>query len=435
MIEGLPVLSIAEFGRLVESTLRGVFPEGLWVEGEVRGLKPRPHATGHYFALADGSGASEVSINVKLFKRGALDAVLAKMEAHGVPLQNGMRVRFLCRTNFYAKSGELSLIIDDVDTTFALGEIARKRDELIKKLVAGGIDKKNKQRPVPLVPLRIGVVSSTQAAGFIDFRRHLEESGTGFQLLVADVNVQGDRAPGQVAAALAALDRRDDIEVIVVIRGGGSKGDLAAFDEEVVAMAIARCSHPVFTGIGHEIDTSVADEVAFRGLKTPTACAVELVGIVGEFVTRTEDCWREITHRADMVIAAAQATLGSTTQAIRLRVTQAVDRGDHHLTSQAQAVRTRIAACVERAVGRVDRAIDALRRSPMLLDARAVRIDNAAERLRLLDPETTMSRGWSITRTIDGRVVRNAAELSAGAEIVTMFARGSARSRVEETTP
>lgn len=390
MIEGLPVLSIAEFGRLVESTLRGVFPEGLWVEGEVRGLKPRPHATGHYFALADGSGASEVSINVKLFKRGALDAVLAKMEAHGVPLQNGMRVRFLCRTNFYAKSGELSLIIDDVDTTFALGEIARKRDELIKKLVAGGIDKKNKQRPVPLVPLRIGVVSSTQAAGFIDFRRHLEESGTGFQLLVADVNVQGDRAPGQVAAALAALDRRDDIEVIVVIRGGGSKGDLAAFDEEVVAMAIARCSHPVFTGIGHEIDTSVADIVAHTNLKTPTAVAAHLIALVGRFEDRLASRTRNLADRTANAVFRSRSRLGRCVERLRTRPAAVIASSRHRLEVHRASV-------------------------------------------RLLDPATTLARGWTITRRADGRVVKSVADAAPGDTVVTVLADGTITSTVDAT--
>lgn len=390
MIEGLPVLSIAEFGRLVESTLRGVFPEGLWVEGEVRGLKPRPHATGHYFALADGSGATEVSINVKLFKRGALDAVLAKMEAHGVPLQNGMRVRFLCRTNFYAKSGELSLIIDDVDTTFALGEIARKRDELIKKLVAGGIDKKNKQRPVPLVPLRIGVVSSTQAAGFIDFRRHLEESGTGFQLLVADVNVQGDRAPGQVAAALAALDRRDDIEVIVVIRGGGSKGDLAAFDEEVVAMAIARCSHPVFTGIGHEIDTSVADIVAHTNLKTPTAVAAHLIALVGRFEDRLASRTRNLADRTANAVFRSRSRLGRCVERLRTRPAAVIASSRHRLEVHRASV-------------------------------------------RLLDPATTLARGWTITRRPDGRVVKSVADAAPGDTVVTVLADGTITSTVDAT--
>jgi len=391
MVEGRPVLTISEFGRLVESTLRSVFPEGLWIEGEVRGLKPRPHATGHYFSLADGAGPNEVSINVKLFKRGAFDAVMDKMAAHGVPLENGTRVRFLCRTNFYGKSGELSLIIDDVDTTFALGEIARKREELVKRLVAEGIDKKNKQRAVPLVPMRIGVVSSSQAAGFIDFRRHLEESGYGFAILVADVNVQGDKAPRQVASALAALDRRDDVDVVVVIRGGGSKGDLAAFDEEVVAMAIARCVHPVFTGIGHEIDTSVADLVAHTTLKTPTAVAAHLIGLVG----RVED------------------RLATSTRLLAERTANAVFRS-----------RSRLGRCVER-----------LRTRPAaVITASRHRLEVQRASVRLLDPAATLARGWSITRRDDGRIVRTLADVTEGVTLHTTISDGTITSTVKDVT-
>lgn len=388
LIEGRPVYSIAEFGRMVESTLKRAFPTGLWIEGEVRGLKDRPHSTGHYFTLVDGTGYDEVAVEMRLFTRGALDAVVAKMAAHGVPLRNGMRVRFQCRTNFYAKKGEISLIIDDVDTTFALGEIARRREELIKRLVAAGVDRKNKRRSVPLVPLRIGVVSSTQAAGFVDTRRHLEESGIGFTLVVADVNVQGDRAPRQIATALALLDRRDDLDVIVVIRGGGSKGDLAAFDEEMVALAISRCRHPVFTGIGHEIDTSVADIVAHTNLKTPTAVAAHLVDLVARFENR----------------------LASRTRTLADRTTNAVIRS-----------RSRLGRCAER-----------LRARPIaIIAASRHRLELQRATIRLLDPATTLARGWSITRDVDGRVVRSVADVAGGSTLLTTVADGTITSTVE----
>ena len=392
MIDGRPVYSITEFGQSVNVALDDVFPNGLWIEGEVRGLRPVHHSSGHYFSLVDKERFGEVSVDMKLFTRdGVLEEVMSKMEHHGVPLQNGMRVRFLCRPDFYRKSGQLGLIIDDVDTTFALGEIARKREELIKKLKAAGIDKKNKRRAVPLVPLRIGVVSSTQAAGFIDARRHLEESGHGFTLVVADVNVQGDKAPRQVVTALALLDRRDDIDVIVVIRGGGSKGDLAAFDEEIVAMAISQCRHPVFTGIGHEIDTSVADIVAHTNLKTPTAVAAHLIGLVERFENR----------------------LASRVRLLSDRTSNAVFRSRSRLGRHAERLRTRPAT---------------------IIAANRHRLDVQSATVRLLDPATTLARGWSITRDRDGRIVRSVGDATAGTVLVTTVADGTITSTVEGTT-
>ncbi|MFM8626624.1 MAG: exodeoxyribonuclease VII large subunit [Actinomycetota bacterium] len=392
MIDGRPVYSITEFGQSVNVALDDVFPNGLWIEGEVRGLRPVHHSSGHYFSLVDKERFGEVSVDMKLFTRDdVLEKVMSKMARHGVPLQNGMRVRFLCRPDFWRKSGQLGLIIDDVDTSFALGEIARKREELIKKLTAAGVHEKNKRRPVPMVPLRIGVVSSLRAAGFIDAKRQLEESGWGFELLVADVNVQGDRAPRQIVTALALLDRRDDLDVIIVIRGGGSQGDLAAFDDESVAMAISRCTHPVFTGIGHEIDTSVADIVAHTNLKTPTAVAVHLIDLVERF--------------------------------------------DKRLASRARILSDRTSSAVLRSRSRLGRCAERLRTRPAtIIAASRHRLDVQRATVRLLDPATTLARGWSITRDADGRVVKSVNDAPKGATLVTTVADGTITSTVEEVT-
>ena len=390
-LDGVPSFTVAQFGTAMKHTLGGLFPEGVWVEGEVEGLKPKPHATGHYFSLVEGEGKNKATLDVKLFANsGSLQRVMKKMVDHGVPLANGMKVRFRCRVDFYVQRGQLSMIIDDVDTQFTLGELAAKREALIAALVAKGLHEKNKRRPVPLVPMRIGVVSSMQAAGYIDAVQHLEESGLGFDLTVVDVNVQGEHAPRQIAAAIRTLDARDDIDVIVVIRGGGSKGDLAAFDDESVAMAIVRCQHPVFTGIGHEIDTSVADIVAHTSFKTPTAVADELVRLVERFLAR--------------------------------------------LGGRARTLVDRTTSAVVRSRSRLVRAADRLRHRPeVVLAAQRHRLEMHTAALRLLDPATTMARGWSITRDDNGDVVRSTARVKPGARLVTTVADGTITSTVEGT--
>lgn len=390
-IDGVPSYSVAQFGSAMKSALGGLFPDGVWVEGEVEGLKPKPHPTGHYFSLVEGEGKNKATLDVKLFANsGSMQRVMKKMDDHGVPLANGMKVRFRCRVDFYVPRGQLSMIIDDVDTQFTLGELAAKREALIASLVAKGLHEKNKRRPVPLVPMRIGVVSSTQAAGFIDAVRHLEESGLGFQITVADVNVQGDQAPRQIAAAIRTLDARDDLDLIMVIRGGGSKGDLAAFDDELVAMAIVRCTHAVFTGIGHEIDTSVADIVAHTAFKTPTAVADELIRLVERFLSR--------------------------------------------LGTRARTLVDRTTSAVVRSRSRLVRAADRLRHRPeMVIASERHRIEMHSAALRLLDPATTMARGWSITRDEAGKVVRSTAQVAAGTQLVTSVADGTITSTVEGT--
>ena len=135
-----------------------------------------------------------------------------------------------------------------------------------------------------LAPLRVGVVTSESSAAWADFRHEIERSGIGFRLLLADVRVQGESAVRDVSTAIRSLGLRTDLDVIAVVRGGGSRAELATFDAEEIARAIAASPLPVITGIGHEIDTSVADEVAFLRFKTPTACATGLVERVSEFV-------------------------------------------------------------------------------------------------------------------------------------------------------
>lgn len=391
-IDGVPSYTVAQFGTAMKAAFSGLFPAGVWVEGEVEGLKPRrPQDAGMYFSLIEGEGRDKASVDLKLFRYGGtLDRVLKKCETNGISLANGMKVRFLCRPDFYVQRGQFGLIIDDVDTQFTLGELAAKREALIAKLVAKGLHEENGRRPVPLVPMSIGVVSSTQAAGFIDAVRHLEESGLGFRITVVDVNVQGDHAPRQITAAIRALDARDDIDLIVVIRGGGSKGDLAAFDDESVAMAIVECRHAVFTGIGHEIDTSVADIVAHTSFKTPTAVADELVRLVERFLSR--------------------------------------------LGGRARTLVDRTTSAVVRSRSRLGRAADRLRHRPeVVIATQRHRLEMHGSALRLLDPATTMARGWSITRDERGDVVRSATQVKHGARLVTTVADGTITSTVEGT--
>ena len=135
---------------------------------------------------------------------------------------------------------------------------------------------RNRETTLSPVPMRIGLVGSTGTAGIQDFTTQIRQSGIGFDISITSVTVQGDTAPAEVSAAIETFGLRDDIDVIVVLRGGGSKTDLSTFDSEMIAMAIANSPLPVFTAIGHDIDFHIADEVAYSSHKTPTACAVEI---------------------------------------------------------------------------------------------------------------------------------------------------------------
>ena len=388
-INGVPAFTVTQFSTTLKRTLKDIFDGGVWLEGEIEGMKSQPHATGHYFSLIEGEGRDKAKLDVKLFSNsGDLKRVTAKLGHHGLEMKNGLRVRFFCEIDFYIPRGEVSLIIKDVDTQFTVGDIAAKREALLRALIEKGVDKINKRLPVPLVPLRLGVVSSSQAAGYIDTMKQLEESEIGFHVFLIDVNVQGDAAAPQIVAAIKTLSQRQDLDLVLIMRGGGSKGDLAVFDEESIALAISQCSHPVFTGIGHEIDTSIADIIAHSSHKTPTACAQAVIALVESFLGELAYSAREL---------------------------RSLTQGSLHRS------RNRISLAVER-----------LRTRPRIaLDKQSQKLALHMAEVRLLDPVTTMARGWSITRDSAGNIVRSTSQLKVGQTVTTSVADGVITSTVE----
>jgi exodeoxyribonuclease VII large subunit len=384
-INGVPSFSVGQFTEVLNHVLKASFDEGVWVEGEIQGLrKPNPHA---YFTLIENVDGVKAQLNINLFA-GPLRNVQAKLRQQGIELKDGLKVRLFGRVEYYGPFGKLNLIATDVDTQFSAGDVAAKREELLRQLMEKGVDKINKRIPVPLVPLRLGIISSSQAAGWADAQQHLTESGIGFAITFCDVRVQGDAAVSQIVAALNSLSRRDDIDLVMLMRGGGSKGDLAAFDDEQIAMAISKCAHPVFTGIGHEIDTSIADIVAHTANKTPTACAQSVIAIVENFLS-------DLSYSA--------GSLRSLTQT-------AVERARSRIAVSVERLRTRPRTALERQTQK------------LMMHAASV---------RLLDPVTTMARGWSITRDSSGNVVRSISDIKKGDTVVTALADGSITSTVE----
>jgi len=385
LIDGVPSFTVTQFSAVLNEVMKTSFDGGVWVEGEIEGLKrPNPHA---YFTIVEKAEKGKAQVNVNIWA-GPLKGIQAKLRNSGIELKDGLKVRLYGRPDYYAPFGKLSLVATDVDTQFSAGDLAAKREELIRKLLELGVDRVNKRLSVPLVPLRLGIISSSTAAGWADAQQHLIESGIGFSVSFIDVRVQGEQAAPQIISAINAFSRRTDIDIVMVMRGGGSKGDLAAFDDEGIAMAISKCAHPVFTGIGHEIDTSIADLVAHTANKTPTACAQAVIALVEEFLG-------ELSYSANRL---RQVTENSLVRA-----------------------RSRISLAVER-----------LRTRPRTaLDRQTQRLTMHAASLRLLDPVTTMARGWSITRDSNGNVVRSTSDVKQGDALVTLVADGSISSTVE----
>ena len=408
----LPVLSISRLGALVREGLSALFPDDIWVEGQVSNLRtPR---SGHaYFDLiepSDEPGRPPTAVfSVALWKqvRAAIERTLA--EAGGPPLVDDLQVRVRVRLDFYPPHGRLQLIMNGIDPTFTMGRLAAERDRLLRQLAEEGLLDRNASLPVPEPALRVGLLTSVGSAAYADFHTELERSGVAFTLLERDTRVQGEGSAADISEGLRILSSyRPD--VIALVRGGGSAADLSVFDAEAVARRIAELPVPVFTGIGHEVDRSVADEVAHSAFKTPTACAVALVGSAVAFRDRIAALRTAIGENAHRAIQRSEGlTVDIAGRMVRVAGSTIGRQADLLMAQQSRVVRA----------------------SSSGVALNDERLDSLAARLRALDPARVLARGWSITRHRDGQLVRSTSGLSTGDGLVTLVADGTIKSTVD----
>ena len=370
------------------------------------------------------------TLNVKCW-RSSWAPLRHGLAKQGIELAEGMVVVLRGALDLYRAKGEISLILAEVDVTALLGRLAAQRSLLLRTLESEGLLRRNAALRVPDVPLHVGLVASRDTEGCRDFLGQLRGSGFGFRVSHVPVTVQGPAAAASVARALTALSR-SDCDIIALVRGGGARADLAAFEHEAVARAVAVATKPVFTGIGHTGDETVADIVAARVCITPTECGQQIVAATTRWwVANVAGPAEVLSRRVPAFLDEAQA-----------RDTQARGRLTAAARQQLRVHRERL--------GRKGLAIG--RRAPDRLDATATRLRAQAARLgplslghlgrqderveswrRLLaayDVERQLERGYSLTLTADGRLVRSASALAENQEIVTRLADGTVSSRV-----
>ena len=418
---------VVELTSAINDSLRDRFGSGVWVVGEISGLVDRgPHT---YFTLVEEGADGKAVLNIQLFAN-VKRTITPVLRQSRLELADGTRVRVFGTLDVYPPTGRLGLKLSDIDPQFTIGDIGAAREALLARLLAEDLIEANRRLPLPVAPMRLGLVTSVGSAAWHDFCNELERSGFGFEVSAIDARVQGDEAEEMVAAAIRALGRRD-VDLIVVIRGGGSRNDLAAFDAEGIARAIATSPIPVFTGIGHEIDRSVADELAGRAWKTPTACAGAIVDMVGEFVSRTESTWVDILRISGLRLDGAGVGLMSTAQRVARQTHVAVSRSDERLAGRAHRVST-VRRRLDAELIRSDRAAQRLVRSAGVAALTADRhLDDLERRRELLDPTRLLQRGWSISTGPDGRVVRSTTDIGSGSTLRTRLADGVVVSTVD----
>jgi exodeoxyribonuclease VII large subunit len=335
---------------------------------------------------------------------------------HGATLDEALRegrsIRCRVRVDFHERYG-LKLHVVEVDTAYALGVLALERQQHLATL--RGMDLLERQRTLalPWVCQRVAVVTSQEAAGWHDFRDQLERNtwGYGFRCTAFFAAVQGKNAPTELAAALAAISgRADDFDCVVLVRGGGAKLDLAAFDHLDVAVAVARCPLPVLAGVGHQTDETLLDLVAHTSLKTPTA--------VADFLVQ-----RSVDFEQKMLLAHEQVRQVGL---FWLKITRS------ELDRSAEAVQQAAHWQLRHTEQRLDRmAAELPRLARAQVAAAAARLDQAEAICAALHPDAVLRRGYSLT-FFQKKILRSASDVTTGDLLETRTAHGTFRSRVED---
>jgi exodeoxyribonuclease VII large subunit len=394
------VWSVTELTRGVKSRLEGDFPD-LWVEGQVtnyRGL----NASGHrYFTMKDEGAV----ISGVLFKFSALKGL-------GFELKDGQQVLAHGRLSVYEPRGNYQLVCDRIELK-GVGALQQRFEELKRRLEAEGLFDRARKRALPAFPKRVAVISSPTGAVIRDILHVTARRCPWLPLVLLPVKVQGDGAKEEVAAALKAVGQGavGEVDLVVLARGGGSLEDLWAFNEELVARAIAACPVPVLSAVGHEVDYTIADFVADQRAPTPSAAA--------EILAPSND---EIKARIQGLLQALQAELdggfdlaGQRLQALRHRLERASPR--FRLEQGAQRLdelRARLGAAAKR---RAAAASEALR--------------SLAAQLHALSPLAILGRGYAVAFGADGAVLRSAAKARPGELIKVWLGQGALEAEVK----
>ncbi len=308
-------LSLGALLAQVRAALHHRFPDSYWVVAEVAEMTRPRHPGGHcYLTLTEPAAGAEAlgfTAQARATLWGSRYAQLAPAfaEATGQELRPGLRLLLRVKVTFHEQYG-FSLDVLALDPSYTVGELARQRLATLRKLQEKDLLARQRTLALPLGPQRLAVISSPTAAGFQDFVHQLEEAPYDFALTLFPALMQGEDAPASIRAALDAIrPRRGQFEVVIIIRGGGAKTDLLAFDEYGLAAAVAAFPLPVLTGIGHERDEAVVDLVAHRALKTPTAVAAFLVDRLACLEATLLDLLERVADRSRQHLAREQQLL------------------------------------------------------------------------------------------------------------------------------
>jgi len=393
-------LSVAQLNEYVRRTLASdPLLRGLCVTGEISNLKR--HVSGHwYFTLKD----AEAAINCAMFRQSAM-----ALRFHP---ENGQRVRVFGSVGLYSKTGSYQLYADAMEPD-GVGELYLQFEALKQKLSSEGLFDAERKKQLPFLPQGVGIVTSKTGAVVHDIAQVAWRRFPGMPLLLCPVKVQGEGAAQEIASGLKTLDKRTDIDVIIVGRGGGSMEDLWAFNEEIVARAIAACQKPVISAVGHETDFTIADFTADVRAATPSVAAELAVPVKDALLQEVDLLFERLESGLRNGLAHKRLKLNALQK--RLASLSPAHRGERMRSGLVQ-MQTRMETLMHTALMR-----------------NRHRVEQALVRLRTSGPMQTMQRGYAVILR-DGSLVRSISAVKPGDELTVMLQDGSLETTVQKTT-
>ncbi|MGN8159204.1 exodeoxyribonuclease VII large subunit [Salinisphaera sp. SWV1] len=428
------VFTVSELNRAARDLLEQSFGL-LWVEGEISNLA-RPRSGHVYFSLKDG----EAQVRCALFRN--------KARLLRVALDNGVQIRVRARVSLYAARGDYQLIVEHAEDAGA-GALQRAFEALRARLDAEGLFAVERKRALPGAPARIGVITSATGAAIRDVLSVVSRRYPLGALRVYPVPVQGEAAPPAIVAALGRAGQRADCDVILLVRGGGSLEDLWAFNDETVARAIVACPIPVVSGVGHEVDVTIADLAADVRAATPSAAAELVCPDMAARAAQLPQASARLQQRINARLAEARQRLAGLEQRLarqrpRRRLETAAQRLDEAELRLARIAQGQMSAhrrhlqlvadrlhraTPARRLTQAEHALDGLsqrleRTGIRRLETAQRRLGSAVRALHSVSPLQTLERGYAIARDAQGDVLRDASTVAVGETVAIDLARG-----------
>ncbi len=429
-------ITLLELNRLVREVIECEMPNEYWVEAELSECR---ESRGHcYMELVqydeDRAATPLARASAKCWASKWMLIRPGFERTTGQRLHAGMKVLLKVYAQFHEAFG-FSWIVTDIDPTYTLGDMARKRQEIIRQLKAEGVFDLQKELRLPLFCQRIAVISSETAAGYGDFCNQLANNSYGFRFetRLFPATMQGEGVEQSIIAALERIytaTQEDGFDAVVIIRGGGATSDMSGFDTLALAENVANFPLPIITGIGHDRDESILDMVSHTRVKTPTAAAAFLIDHLKTVLDAINDAQDRLAGYTQQKLSVLKAQLSAIAETLPRIFTTVKTRHEARL----DALNSRIIATVRQSLITRQSKISAFEeRLPILLDRRLMaekhRLQLIEEKAKSLDPALLLRRGFSITLK-DGHALRDASALRPGDEIETRLANGTVKSKV-----